>query len=244
VLNPALCLEGLNSGTANGTALVQGTCTAPSGTAANELFRFTPTTGGYFRIVYKQAPTLAIGRTAGGNNNPEGLYTNTGTRLEWRVIVNSDSTITLQSRNNTGRCLTIPGGSTTAGTVIQIQSCVTGSNSQRFRLTMFGNATPAPIALTCSADGYNAYYSWPQLTGYETEVVYRVYIGGILVTPHTRGTGWDPTVQFSSGSITVGTYGAGSKAVLVQQNVANAGWTTTGTGTLVIAGAAPFLQCG
>jgi hypothetical protein len=242
--NTALCIEGKNFGSSTGTDVVQETCTKPTGTAANELFRFQATTNGYYRLVYKAAPTLAIGVDNPGNNRTVRLYPDTGVLMEWQVVVNADSTITLQNRNNTGRCLTVPGGSTAAGATMELQSCVTGSATQKFSLTMFQTATPAPIALTCSADGYNAYYSWPGLTGYEAEVVYRVFIGGILVNPHSRGTGWDPTVQFGNGSITTAVYGSGSKSVLVEQNVSNAGWTTTGTGTLVLASSAPFLLCG
>lgn len=243
-LNTALCLEGRDSGTVSGTDVVQDACTAPTGSAANELFRFTPTTNGFYRIVYKAAPTLAIGVASPGNNRPVQLLADTGTLMEWQVVANADSTITLLNRNATTRCLTIPGSSTAAAVSMQLSTCVPDSPSQKFAVTMFRNATPAPVALSCSADGYTAYYSWPALTGYEAEVVYRVSIGGILVNPHARGTGWDPTVQFGNGSITVGTYGSGSKTVLVEQNVANAGWTTTGTGTLVLAATAPFLLCG
>jgi hypothetical protein len=127
---------------------------------------------------------------------------------------------------------------------LQLQGCTAGSASQKFTLTMYNVATPPTVTLTCSADGYNAYYSWPAPTGYENDVVYRVYINNILVNPHSRGSGWDPTVQFGNGSITTAIYGSGSKPVLVQQNVNNAGWTTTGTGTIVIANSAPFLLCG
>lgn len=250
-INTTLCAEGLNSGSGTGTAVVQGTCTAPTGSDAAELFRFVPTTGGFYRIVYKNAPTLALasnGSFSGGGNGGgtfrDAFLTSTSSDLaEWQVQFNADSTVTLLLRNNTTRCLTIPNGSSTAGVQLQLQGCV-GDATQKFTLTMFKVATPAPVALTCNADGYNAYYTWPAPTGYETEVVYRVYINNILVSPHSRGTGWDPTVQLSNGTITTATYGSGSKPVLVQQNVNNAGWTTTGTGTLVIANAAPFLLCG
>lgn len=243
-INTALCAEGQYSGSSSGTALIQDSCTAPSGSAANELFRFAPTSGGFYRVVYKNAPTLGITSSGNGNNRDVILSTGTTDLSEWQVQFNSDSTVTLLLRNNTGRCLTIPGGSSTAGVQLQVQNCIANSASQKFTLTMFNQATPAPVALTCSADGYNAYYSWPAPTGYENDVVYRVYINNILVSPHSRGTGWDPTVQFGNGSITTTTYGSGSKPVLVQQNVNNAGWTTTGTGTIVIANSAPFLLCG
>ena len=242
-LNTALCLEGLNSGSGSGTALVQDTCTAPTGSAANELFRFVPTTGGYYRIVNKNAPSLAIGVSNNGNGSPAQLLTSTAAQAEWQVTFNSDSTVTLSNRGS-GRCLAIPGSSVVALVQAEAQNCSPGAANQKFTLTMYKTATPTSVALSCTADGYNAYYTWPALTGYETEVVYRVYIGGILVNPHARGTGWDPTVQFGNGSTTTATYGSGSKAVLVQQNVSGAGWTNTGTGTIIIAAAAPFLQCG
>jgi hypothetical protein len=242
-INTSLCAEGLNYGSNNGTAIVQGNCSAPTGSDANELFRFVPTTGGYYRIIVKNAQSLGIATTA-GNNKDAFLSSTTGTLVEWGVVFNSDSTITLQSRNNTSRCLTIPGSSSTAGVQLQVSNCSTGSASQKFTLTTYNTATPPPTSLTCSADGYNAYFSWPQLVGYQNEVVYRVYIGGILDTTHSRGTGWDTTIQFGNGGVTVAAYGAGSKTVLVQQSVAGGAWADVGTGTVVIAGSAPYLLCG
>jgi hypothetical protein len=242
-INTSLCAEGLNYGSGSGTAVIQGNCSAPTGSDANELFRFVPTTGGYYRIIVKNATSLGLGTTS-GNNKDVFLSSGTGSLIEWGVVFNSDSTITLQSRSNTSRCLTIPGSSSSSGVQLQVSNCVAGSSSQRFTLTTFNTATPPATSLTCSADGYNAYYSWPQLTGYQNEVVYRVYIGGILDTTHSRGTGWDTTVQFGNGGVTTAAYGAGSKTVLVQQSVAGGAWTDVGTGTIVIASSAPFLQCG
>lgn len=244
VINTGQCAEGLGAATSSGTAVTIGACTAPNGTDASELFRFQPTSGGYYRVVYRAAPTLGLAANGNGNNRDIFLNTDTSDLAQWLPVFNADNTVTLTYLNNSGRCLSIPGGSTTVGTQLQIQNCVANSTSQRFTLTMFNTATPAPIVLSCSADGYNAYYSWPQLTGYETDVVYRVYINSILVNPHTRGTGWDPTVQFGNASITTAIYGSGSQPVLVQQNVNNAGWTTTGTGTLILANSAPYLLCG
>lgn len=243
-ISTTLCAEGQYSGSSNNTPLVQGTCTAPNGNDSSELFRFTPSTGGYYRVVYKNAQSLGIASSANGNNKDVVLSTTTTDLAEWQLQFNADSTVTLLLRNNTSRCLTIPGGATTTNLQLQVQNCNPGSASQKFTLTMFNIATPPPATLTCTADGYNAYFSWAPPTGYESEVVYRVYINGTLVSPHSRGSGWDPVVQFGSGSVTTAIYGSGAKTVLVQQNVSNVGWTTTGTGTLVINASAPFLQCG
>lgn len=244
VINTSQCIEGLNAGNSSGTAVTIGACTAPTGSDPSELFRFQPTSGGFYRVVYRNAPTLGLGSNANGNNKPIVVSTDTSDLSQWQVVFNADNTVTLQYLNSTSRCLTIPGGSTTPNTQLQIQNCVADSTSQRFTLTMFGTATPAPIILTCSSDGANAYYSWPQLTGYEGDVVYRAYINGILVNPHSRGTGWDPTIQFGNYAVTTAIYGSGTKPVLVQQNVNNAGWTTTGTGSLILANTAPNLSCG
>jgi hypothetical protein len=243
-INTSLCAEGLNSGSSSGTAVVQGNCTAPNGSDASELFRFTATSGGFYRIVNKNAPTLAIGTTNPGNGRPVSLLSTTGDLVEWLPVFNSDSTVTFQLSNNTSRCLTIPGSSSTAGVQLESSNCATNSASQKFTLTMFNTATPVATPLTCSADGYNAYFSWPALTGYQAEVIYRVYIGGVLVSPHSRGTGWDPTVQLSYPTISTGTYGSGSKTVLVQQSVSSGPWSTVGTGTVVIAASVPYLACG
>jgi hypothetical protein len=242
-INTSLCAEGLNSGSGSGTALVQAGCTAPTGSDANELFRFTATSGGFYRIVYKYAPTLAIG-TTNGNNKAVDLQSGTGDLVEWMPVFNADSTVALQLRNNTSWCLTVPNSSPAAGVQFESSKCVTNSASQKFTLTMFNTATPVATPLTCSADGYNAYFSWPALTGYQAEVVYRVYVGGVLVSPHSRGSGWDPTVQLSYPTISASTYGSGSKTVLVQQSVSSGPWSDVGTGTLLIAASVPYLACG
>lgn len=104
---------------------------------------------------------------------------------------------------------------------------------------------PAPTTLACSADGYNAYFSWPRPDGYEELVSYRVFIGGIQVTDVTRATGWDTTVQFGWRSETAAKYGSGTQLVEVQQSVSGGSWSTVGTGQLVIGTAhGDYLRCG
>ncbi len=240
-LNSSQCAEDRFSSTTSGSPLVQNPCTAPTGSDANELFRFVLQPSGSYRIINKAAPALAM-TTTNGNNRPVTLTSGTGSLVEWSVTFNADSTITLTSTGST-RCLNIPGSSTTAGLQWETANCAT-SAAQKFTLTMFNTATPVAISLSCSADGFNAYYSWPQLVGYETEVVYRTFIGGILVSPQSRGTGWDPTVQFSFSTVTTTAYGAGSKTVLVEQSLNGGPWTTVGSRPLIISASTPYLTCG
>jgi hypothetical protein len=108
---------------------------------------------------------------------------------------------------------------------------------------MLGVANPAPIALVCAADGYNATYSWPQLTGYESEVTYRVLVGGVATTSYTRGTAYDTTVAFAS-TAALAAFGTGSKTVEVQQKLASGVWHRVGTGALILSNAVPYLACG
>jgi hypothetical protein len=102
------------------------------------------------------------------------------------------------------------------------------------------------ITLTCAAnDGYNAYFSWPQLQGYQNSVSYRAWIGGIEVTNLKRATGWDTVAQFGWNTETAAIYGTGVKVVEIRQSVSGGPWTMVGTGLLRISTVhGDYLSCG
>jgi len=211
---------------------------------ATQLWRFTPTSGGYYKVVSKQTPTTWWSVPSAATGQPVQLTAATGTTQQWLPVKNANGTYTFKLRADNTLCATRTGNGN--GAAVNVAACVANDDSQSFTLTMYETATPTPITLTCDnggGGGYNAYFSWPQLTGYEGEVVYRVLVGGVVDTVHSRATGYDPTAQFGSGP-TLSTYGAGTKSIEVQQSLAGGAWTQVGTSSLIINNSVPTLQCG
>ena len=84
--------------------------------------------------------------------------------------------------------------------------------------------------------------AWPKLTGYEAEVVYKIYIDGVFVADHTNG--YYTTEAFTPAIASLATFGSGTHAVQVRQSVGGAAYTVTGNGTLLIAAISNNLTCG
>ena len=57
--NSGDCVDDTNGGTANGTAVQQWACSAGS---ANQEWQFQPTSGGYYQVVTRNAPSRGLGR--------------------------------------------------------------------------------------------------------------------------------------------------------------------------------------
>ncbi|WP_210413863.1 hypothetical protein [Protaetiibacter larvae] len=132
---------------------------------------------------------------------------------------------------------------------LALATCDNALASQGFSFTLVANAAPAPVTLTCSAqNGSNwVQYSWSVLTGYQAEVSYKVYVGGIFIGDHTNG--WDTKVNlYTPGggalAIPVGTLGAGPKTLEIYQSVGGATPTLTGTATIIIAAGTNYISCG
>jgi hypothetical protein len=208
---------------------------------ATQLWRFTPTSGGYYKIVSKEAPSTWWSVPSAASGQPVQLSTATGTTQQWLAEKNADGTYSFKLRADNTLCATRTGSAN--GAPINVATCAANDAEQSFTLQMFETATPTPITLTCTGDGFTRYFSWPQLVGYQTEVVYRVLVGGSVSTVHTRATGYDTVAQFGS-TATLGAYGAGLKSIEVQQSVAGAPWTQVGTSSLLISSTNPVLQCG
>jgi hypothetical protein len=239
--SPERCAEADNYGTTSGTAVSTGSCGIASQASSNlnEYWRFTPTTGGYFRIINRNAQTLGWSVPSAAALQPLQISSATGTTQEWLPVDNGDGTFSFKLRANTALCAEVSGNGN--GALMRINTCSTNTD-QRFGLVMFNTVNPTPITLTCSADGWTANYSWPQLTGYESEVTYRVLVGATVDAVHTGATGFDPTARFAW-DVTTAAYPVGVYTLTVQQSVAGGSWNTTGTGTLRVAAAAPYLNC-
>jgi hypothetical protein len=238
----------------NGRPLWQNTCGTAANVGNNELVRFVAATGGYYTMVSKanssywwSAPSAAAGQ--------EVQVSNTTTDLgKWLPIVNSDGTTSFSIKSAPTLCLSLTGTTPAAGAFLQLATCSTTAANQKFLVALYEVVVPPAAALACTGDsgGYNVTFSWPELTGYQSSVVYRVKLNGtILAAPvnnsggaYGGGNGWDTKVRFGSGGSAAALYGTGSKAILVEQSVLDGPWTTTGTGTLNIANSVPFMTCG
>lgn len=239
VESPTRCIK------TSGSSMVSGSCSLDSQWTANAgaYWRFIPTDSGFYRIVSMASNSTSwwsVGSTA--NNTAMVTGAGTGANQQWSISANSDGTLAFQLRGDPTKCAASSGNGNGAG--MRIEVCAANDIDQSWALDELGEATPAPVALTCTGDQYTRYFSWPALTYYQGEVNYRVFLNGVLDSTHTRGTGYDTTVQFGNLTTTAANSGgAGSKVVQVQQSVGGAPYTVVGTGTLVITSTG-FLQCG
>jgi glucosylceramidase len=127
------CVDAQNQGTGNGTPLQQWAC----GGTQNQMWQFRATSGGYYQIVERSAPTQAwdvtggAGATANGTKLQLWAYGG-GTNQQWQPVSVGTGLWKLVARNS-GRCLDVTGASTANGALLQIWDC-TGSPQQTFRL--------------------------------------------------------------------------------------------------------------
>jgi len=232
----------------SGNPLWQGAC----GTAANygylELVRFVSAGNGYYTISSRASATTWWSAPSAAAGQPVQVTDTTTDLGKWLPTVNSDGTTSFSIKSAPTLCLTIAGATPATGEFLQLATCNTASARQKFQVQLLEVVVPPSTALSCAGDagGYNVTYSWPQLTGYQGSVVYRVKLNGTLLaaSAYGGGNGWDTNVRFQGGAAAAGTYGTGAKTILVEQSVLDGPWTTTGTGTLNIANSVPFMTCG
>jgi len=134
--NSGDCVDDTGGGTANGTAVQQWACSAGS---ANQEWQFQPTSGGYYQVVTRNAPSEAWDVTGGpsatGNGTPIQLWSATGgTNQQWLPTLQSDGSYTFTARNSGNECLDVTNRSTSNGTQLQQWACTAGDTAQTFRL--------------------------------------------------------------------------------------------------------------
>lgn len=223
-----------------GTSLSLTTC----GTANQQQWRFSYDVAGNATILNRSAPTRHWAVASAAVGAAISVTTATGTLAQWIVVTNANGSTSYKLVANTALCAQVPTPLANDTTLLVLATCA-NTASQQFQVAAISNPSPPSITLTCTGDAYTRYFSWPQLTGYEDSVVYRVRMDGALLTnsEYSRGTAYDTTIQFSASNSALIAKGVGSHAIAVEQSVNGAGWTTTGTGTLIITSAA-LLGCG
>ena len=110
------------AGIANGTILQQYSWNGGDA----QRFRFIPTSGGYYRVEYKKAPSR--GWEVGGSRTSDGSKTNIWdwvNRLnqQWRPYASGSGWIEFHPRHVDGKCLDVPRGSTANSVQLQIYTC-------------------------------------------------------------------------------------------------------------------------
>ena len=134
--NSGDCVDDTNGGTANGTAVQQWACYAGS---ANQEWQFQPTSGGYYQVVTRNAPTEAWDVTGGPSATANGTLIQLwsaagGTNQQWLPTLQSDGSYTFTARNSGSECLDVTNRSTVNGTQLQQWACTAGDTAQTFRL--------------------------------------------------------------------------------------------------------------
>ncbi|WP_394843836.1 RICIN domain-containing protein [Pendulispora brunnea] len=138
-VNNGKCVDARSAGTANGTAVQQYAC---NGTTA-QTWQFTATSGGYFQVGNAngtaQVWDVTDVSTADGANIQLWTYGN-GNNQQWQPVQESSGAYHFVNRNS-GKCLTVPGGSTADSVQLQQATC-NNSGAQAFNLNQVGGPTP------------------------------------------------------------------------------------------------------
>ncbi len=135
-VNSGKCVDATNGGTANGTPVQQWACSAGN---TNQEWQFQPTSGGYYEVVTRNAPSEAWDVTGGqgatGNGTPIQLWSyGGGTNQQWKPVQQSGGAYTFVARNSGTECLDVTNRSTSNGTVLQQWACTAGDTAQAFTL--------------------------------------------------------------------------------------------------------------
>ncbi|HEY3872147.1 MAG TPA: RICIN domain-containing protein [Actinocrinis sp.] len=134
--NSGLCVEAAGSGTANGTAVQQNTCTG----APNQLWQFQSDGNGYYHVANQNAPSevwdVTGGTGATGNGTQIQTWSSTGgTNQQWEPVTLSDGDLHLATENSSaGECLDVTNVSTSPGTRLQQWACSNPDPAQSFTL--------------------------------------------------------------------------------------------------------------
>jgi beta-glucanase (GH16 family) len=130
--NSNLCLDDDAWGTANGAKLIQWPCGAGQ---FNQQWQFTPTSGGYYNIKVRYAPSLVIDVSDVSTANSAKVHLWTwvgGNNQQWIPESMGNGYYRFRARHS-GRCLDVPGASTANAIQLQQYDC-NGTAAQSFRL--------------------------------------------------------------------------------------------------------------
>ncbi len=125
------CVDARAAASANGTVIQQYSC---NGTTAQQ-FQFAPTSGGYDRINNRNNAAQVIDVSGVSTSDDAGLQLwayGGGNNQQWQPVSEGGSYYHFVARHS-GKCLTVPGGST-ADSVQLVQATCNGSAAQSFKV--------------------------------------------------------------------------------------------------------------
>ena len=231
----------------SGSSLVQSACSSADNF---QVWRFALDTAGAGEIIQRGWDTVQLRWMAspGSAGAAVTLGASSSTASQWKVSTNTNGTVSIALVSNPTLCAAVSNAATISGTGLVLAACA-ATAAQQFQVSAIANPSPPAITLVCSSENYNAIYAWPQLTGYAGSVIYRVRLGGEVISAvqYSGGDYYNHAVTFQNSTSALTNDRLGDYAVTVEQSVNGAAWTTTGTGTLKITPGTwggKFVNCG
>ncbi|HEX5682813.1 MAG TPA: RICIN domain-containing protein [Ideonella sp.] len=132
--NSGKCVDDADFGIKNGAKVQQWDCN-DSTPQKNQLWKFKPTGGGYYKVLVQQLKTLAWSTTnqGTGNGTPVQLWTyGDANHQQWKAESLGNGAWRFVGRGS-GKCLDVPAASKENGVQLQIYDC-NGTAAQSFKL--------------------------------------------------------------------------------------------------------------
>jgi hypothetical protein len=133
-VNSGSCVDDAEHGTQNGAKVQQWACNGTD-VQANQLWKFKPTGGGFYKVLVKQQKTLGWQATGKGTSNgtPIELWTYAGAaHQQWKPVHVGNGAFKFVGKAS-GKCLDVPAASKDNGVQLQIYDC-NGTAAQSFKL--------------------------------------------------------------------------------------------------------------
>lgn len=197
---------------------------------------------------------------SGGSGNNWALPSSTGTPTvsapaataaqRWSVTAHPDGTSFRIVNEQYGTCAYVSAeaaNNPNSGRYILKAAVCDSSDAQAFSFTSIGAPVPTvPNLATCAGGNGTNYinYTWPVATGYQAEITYKVYIGGVFITDYTNGHSTSINLYNNSNPlVTIAMVGSGTKVLEIKQSISGSAFTTSALGSIYIQPVNGNLKC-
>lgn len=197
---------------------------------------------------------------SGGSGNNWSLPSSTGTPTvstpaataaqRWSVTAHPDGTSFRITNEQYGTCAYISteaANNANSGRYILKAAVCDNSDAQAFSFTSIGSPVPTvPNVATCSGgNGTNFInYTWPVATGYQADIIYKVYVGGVFIADHTNGYSTSINLYNDKAPLlTLAMVGSGTKVLEIKQSISGSVFTTSALGSVFIQPGNGNLKC-
>jgi chitodextrinase len=178
----SMCIDASGSGTTNFTPLMQYSCGSPMPT--NQQWSFQgPNAAGYYTVVPRHTSTIIWDVEAASNDSAARIILygpNSGTNQQWSVIAVGSGKYQFVARNS-GKCMSVIGGSTASGAGFEQVTCNAADPAQTFSLRAPDTTAPTAPALSGSVSGTTASLSWSASTDAVGVTGYVIYRNGVQI---------------------------------------------------------------